>query len=290
MGVMTDSQAKQSLLAELVARAVGGERSALEAVVQEIQDDVYHLALRMLGNRADAEDATQEILIQVLTHLAQWRGEASFRTWVWRIGVRHILRRKQSKDELECSFEAIEGLLAAGESKPPLPALSEAELRLLERELRLACTEGMLLSLDRDHRVAWVLAELFELESSEAAMVLDIEPGAFRKRLQRARERLGAWMDSHCGLVNALNACNCLRQIPVAMEAGAISPSNIQFATHPVRADTRKRQLDVLAADADAVNRTAHEFCCQPDFAAPETVLAGIRKLIDSKSLRLLEA
>jgi ketosteroid isomerase-like protein len=138
--------------------------------------------------------------------------------------------------------------------------------------------------------VAWVLAELFELPSEEAAVVLDIEPGAFRKRLQRARERLGAWMDAHCGLVNALNACNCLRQIPVALEVGAVDPAHLQFANHPVREDSRRRKLDVLAADADAVNRAAQEFCCQPDFAAPATVLAKIRALLDSKSLRLLDA
>lgn len=287
---MGNGELRKPGVANLVARALAGDRGAFETIVGELQDDVYHLAFRMLGNRADAEDAAQEILIQVLTHLAQWRGEAALRTWVWRIGVRHILRRKKSKDELECSFEAIEGLIAAGDSNPPLPALSEAELALLERELRLACTEGMLLSLDRDHRVAWILSELFELDSDDAAQVLDIEPATFRKRLQRARERLGAWMDAHCGLVNALNACNCLRQIPVAVQVGAVRPDDLQFVNHPARSEPRRRKLAVLAAEADAINRAAQEFCCQPDFTAPETVLQRIRALLDSGRLRLLDA
>jgi len=275
---------------DLVDRAVGGDKNALEGVVRSIQDDVYHLAFRMLGSRADAEDATQEILIQVLTHLAQWRGEASFRTWVWRIGARQIMRRKKSKDELECSFEAIEQVIAAGDANPPVPSISDAELMILKRELRLACTEGMLLSLDRDQRIAWILSEIFELESEEAARVLDVDAPALRKRLQRARERLGAWMHSKCGLVNALNACNCLRQIPVALEIGAIRPQDLQFANHPVRQDPPQRKLAVLGAQADAVELAAREFTSQPDYAAPESVLAKIRQIIESKSLKLFDA
>jgi len=63
-------------LAVRVAHALAGDRAAIEALVRELEDDVYGLALRMLGERTAAEDATQEILLQVLTHLSQWRQEA----------------------------------------------------------------------------------------------------------------------------------------------------------------------------------------------------------------------
>ena len=73
--------------ASLVARAVDGDKAALEEVIRLLQDPLYRLALRMVWRPADAEDATQEILIRVVTRLASWRGEAKLLTWAYRIGV-----------------------------------------------------------------------------------------------------------------------------------------------------------------------------------------------------------
>src|SRR5262245_39241635 len=75
-------------LEALAERAKDGDREALESLLFEIQDDIYRLAMRMLGLRAEAEDATQEILVKVMTHLADFRGESAFKTWVWTIAIR----------------------------------------------------------------------------------------------------------------------------------------------------------------------------------------------------------
>jgi hypothetical protein len=64
--------------------AAAGDRAAAERVLEAIQDRVFRLALRMLGHPQDAEDATQEILVVVLTHLGSFRGESALGTWVWR--------------------------------------------------------------------------------------------------------------------------------------------------------------------------------------------------------------
>ena len=74
-------------LADRVRAASGGDKEAARAVLEAIRDDVYELALRMLGHPADAEDAAQEILVIVLTHLKSFRGESAFRTWVWRVAA-----------------------------------------------------------------------------------------------------------------------------------------------------------------------------------------------------------
>jgi len=62
----------------LVARAKGGDRIALEGVVRAVQDDVFDLALRMLGHVEDASDASQEILVRLVTKLDSFRGESRF--------------------------------------------------------------------------------------------------------------------------------------------------------------------------------------------------------------------
>lgn len=279
----------REVTAELVGRALRGDRAALSEVVEHIQDDVYNLALRMTGTRADAEDATQEIALQVVTHLAQWRAEASFRTWVWRIASRHLMRRRENRFEELCSFEVLTGLCAAGAASPALPTTDPVELEVLERELRLVCTEGMLLSLDRDHRLAWILAEVFELDGDDGAAVLEIEPATYRKRLSRARARLGAWMEASCGLVSPRNGCNCRRQIPIAMGAGVLDRAQLPLATHPVRAADRRGRLKVLEANADAMDLAAHVVCGHPDYATPTDVVARIRELVASRSLPLLD-
>lgn len=272
---------------QLVDRAVEGDSDALDAIVGAVQDDIYNLAMRFLGARADAEDATQEILVQIVTHLAQWRGEASFRTWCWRIATRALMRRKKSADEEAITgFETVEQLIEMGVSNPPLPDMPEAELAVLETELRIACTQGMLTALDRDQRISWVLAEVFELDGNEAADVLDVDAATHRKRLSRAQKKLGEWMEAHCGIVNPSNPCRCRRQIPVAMQIGAVDPKNLQFATHATRGPA-KRTLPIVDA-ADEVQMAAYTLCCHPDYAAPATYRARIRDLISSGSIRML--
>jgi RNA polymerase sigma factor (sigma-70 family) len=95
-------------LQPLVEKARLGDASAVEALVRELADPLYRLALRMTANPADAEDATQEVLVKVVTHLASFRGESAVRTWAWRIAVRHLLDMKKSRVEaLSLDFERL---------------------------------------------------------------------------------------------------------------------------------------------------------------------------------------
>ena len=106
--------------AELVARAVDGDKAALEEVVRLLQDPLYRLALRMTWRPADAEDATQEILIRVVTRLASWRGEAELLTWAYRIGVNYLLnlRRKTPREAQQLSLDEFRADLADGLRTP----------------------------------------------------------------------------------------------------------------------------------------------------------------------------
>src|ERR1700688_2379600 len=86
----------------LVLRArSGGDRQALEELVQRHQAWIYNIAVRMLYQPQDAEDATQEILIKVLTRLSSFEGRSSFRTWLYRIVVNHVLNMKRGRVEVQ---------------------------------------------------------------------------------------------------------------------------------------------------------------------------------------------
>ncbi len=275
-------------LEQLAARACAGDRDALEGLIVGLQDDLYRLAFRMLGLRADAEDATQEILVIVITKIGQFRGESALRTWAWTIATRHLLARKRSPREELASFEQIEKMLAMGDEEPPMPAATEAQLATLAEEVRLSCTEAMVLSLDRAHRVAWTLAEVFELPDAQAAAVLELPPATYRKRLQRARARLGAWMQSRCGLVDPANLCRCRRQIPVAHAVGVARLDALEYAGHPAVAPPRHRRLP-LADETLAIERVAEALGHHPDYAAPDTLLARVRALLDSGRFRFFD-
>ena len=88
-----DKKSNEELL-ELVDKAVSGDKKALETLIEGVQDIVFNLSLRMLGTFADAEDATQDILLKMITHLSSFRGGSSFTTWVFSIAANHLKNYK----------------------------------------------------------------------------------------------------------------------------------------------------------------------------------------------------
>jgi RNA polymerase sigma factor (sigma-70 family) len=283
-----DSKGEDRELARLVESAREGDGRALEQLVLAIKDAVFGLAVRMLWHPDDAEDATQEILMKVVTHLGTFRGESAFRTWVYRIATNHLLNVRQSRVERErITFAAFGEQLGSGLTDPPASAVSDADQALLVEEVKIGCTTGMLLCLDRDDRVAYVLGDVFELKSEDAARVLGIEPATFRKRLSRARERLRAFMSVHCGLVSEAAACRCTRRVETALRLGRVDPEKPLFVQHP---KSRTRGLPVLEqiGEMEMLQTMAGVFQSHPAYAAPERVVDGVRRLLDSKRFRLL--
>ncbi len=216
-------------LHKLVVDAQDGDHIALEKLVRNIQDDIYHLSMRILVNPADADDATQEILILVITKLSTFERKSSFKTWVYRVAVNYLLNAKKVKDrDLGLNFELFREDLEAGLiSDSSLPA----EDMLLLNELRIACTMAMLLCLDMKHRIAYVLGDILELDQNEATEILDITKDNYRKRLSRARADVVAFTSKNCGLVNESAKCICPRRLPSAMTMGRVRIDDIHYAT-----------------------------------------------------------
>src|SRR5215475_9330867 len=85
--------------AELVEKASGGDRAALESLVLRHQAWIYNIAVRMVFQPQDAEEVTQEVLIKVITKLSTFKGESKFRTWLYRIAANHVLNMKRRSAE-----------------------------------------------------------------------------------------------------------------------------------------------------------------------------------------------
>ena len=238
---------------EVAQRAVTGDRQALEALVRAVQPDIYALALRMLWNREDAEDATQEILVRVVTQLSSFSFRSRLKTWVYRVAVNHLLDRKRSAVErMELNFVRLSEDLAEGlASDGP----GENERSMLIEEVKIGCTLAMLQCLDRPHRLAYILGEILDLPGAEAAEALGVDPSVLRKRLERARNAIHAFTRSYCGLVSDDAACRCNRRVAAAVRLGRAHPDALEFADRAVsfeevrtavrRAGEARRALEV---------------------------------------------
>ncbi|RLB46157.1 MAG: hypothetical protein DRJ42_28340, partial [Deltaproteobacteria bacterium] len=196
----------------VVAAAQRGERDALTEVVERHRPWIYNIAVRMLGNPAAAEDATQDIFIKVMRQIGTFEGRSSFRTWLYRVAFHHLLNAKRSPGEQAVGTfdEYAAGLQAA--PNLGLDDIPQPERELLVEEAMTACMTGMLLCLNRDQRLAYVLGSVFDLQDTLAAEILDIKPTAFRKRLQRAKADLHSFMNGQCGLINEENPCRCAQK------------------------------------------------------------------------------
>jgi RNA polymerase sigma factor (sigma-70 family) len=229
----------------------------------------------MLFVRADAEDATQEALVRIVTRLAQFRGEAAFSTWAYRIAVRRILDfREQRAAAARVTSEAFGTDLADGLD---LDAAERVEDAILLQQLKVMCGRAMLQSLDGDHRVAFVLGEIVELSSTEAAQVLDIDAATFRKRLSRARADLMAFMNRHCGIVNGANPCRCHRRLDRAMALGRVAPEPTL---------TSGRDLGALRAELAAVDelrRVTAFYRNEPELLSTRDFVARVREVMATK-------
>ena len=254
-------------LEDLARLAIEGDRGALDLVVRELQPDVYGLALRMLWNKEDAEDATQEILVRIVTRLSQFDFRSRLRTWAYRVAVNYILDVKKSAIErLHLSFERFADTLTSGLD---VQGTSDTEQSVLVEEVKVGCTLAMLQCLDRPHRLAYVLGDIMELSGPEAAEALDISPELFRKRLQHARSAVVSFTKVHCGLVSDAAPCRCNRQVGSAVKDGRVDVHHLAFARSRSSFEEAKAQVRKVdeARWALEVHRTSHPRASTVDFA-----------------------
>jgi RNA polymerase sigma factor (sigma-70 family) len=263
-----------------VIRAQAGDQKALQALVREIQKNIYNLAVRFLWHPQDAEDATQEILIRVITGLSSFRGESGFHTWVYRVASNALLTLRKQRIELQAiDFQQFAESLSSDWSD----TLSgdEPSDHLLIEEVKIGCTLGMLQCLDRAHRMAYILGDIMDLDHLQAAQVLDITPSAFRKRLSRSRASILKFMQSHCGLIEPSNACRCHQRIGAAIRCGHVNPAQLLFASSLQHAQQFPLVL-VKIRQLEETRRVAALYQSHPELATSDQFIDWLKHLIEA--------
>lgn len=166
---------------QCAARARSGDAGAFPELVRRYQDRVYRFLLRLTRSPDDARDLTQDTFMRAYQHLASWKHNAAFRTWLFRIARNaafDLLRRGKVVEFVELDEDA------------PVEDSADGPLAAVELRERYRMLEAALARLPTEQREILLLREIEELTYEEIAQVLELNPGTVKSRLARARAAL----------------------------------------------------------------------------------------------------
>jgi RNA polymerase sigma factor (sigma-70 family) len=186
---------------QIIKRVLDGHIDEFEALVHENQKKIYNLALKMVGNREDAWDISQETFIKAFKALKSFRGDSSFGVWIYRLATNlciDFLRKEKKRKTFPLAYINDE----KEEKELEIPDVSmEPEALCEQAELKQAISEG-LKALPEDHRQVLVLREINGLSYAEISQVLNLEIGTVKSRIFRARSNLAKYLNSKGNFLN----------------------------------------------------------------------------------------
>lgn len=266
-------------LPALIEKATAGDKKSLETVILSVQDLVFNLSLRMLGTFPDAEDATQDILLKIVTHLSSFKGESSFSTWVFRIATNHLKNyQKHMFAKFPLSFEFYGDDIRNGKIDDVPDLTQNVEKSILAEELKLSCTNVMLQCLDTESRCIFILGTMFKVDSRIAGDILDITPEAYRQRLSRIRSKVADFLKKYCGEYGQ-GKCRCADRVNYAIQNHRISPAQLDFTT----AIPMEMMVEVKEAMED-IDELSQEFAFCKTYQSPAGLKEFIQKFLDGTS------
>lgn len=171
-----------------IEKVLGGDANAFEELVLRYEKTVYNLALRMVGDRDDAFDMTQEAFIKAYGSLSSFRGDSKFSVWIYRITTNvclDFLRSKSRKQQvsLTVSDDDEDAQLDIPDPK------ADPEQQLIKKISMQSVEEGLKTLPDKQRQIL-VMRELGGMSYAEIGKALSIEEGTVKSRIFRARKRL----------------------------------------------------------------------------------------------------
>ena len=181
---------------QLIAKSLEGNKAALTQLIKRHQDYIFNISLRLFLDTDDALDATQEVLIKVITNLKTYRGKSQFRTWLYRIAFNHFLNTPQRKME-KMLMNQQQSVVA---QRQLVTTAAEAEIdEAVIEEVRILCSTAMLMCLTREQRLLYVIGDVFGADHQLGAQLFNISPGNYRVKLHRAKADLLNYVSGRCG-------------------------------------------------------------------------------------------
>jgi RNA polymerase sigma-70 factor (ECF subfamily) len=175
----------------LIARILAGDKELFHELIRPYERMVYLTLFAIVKNETEAEDAAQETVISAYRHLASFRGEAKFSTWLTTIAINEGRKRlRKTKGKAEDSIEEQTEEQEGDYTPAPLTDWREIPLEAMERKELREALRSAVAELPDIYRQVFTLRDLEELNIEETAQALGINPGAVKVRLHRARMML----------------------------------------------------------------------------------------------------
>ncbi len=270
----------------LIELAMSGDKKAVEGLIRRHQDWIFNMALSFVADRNDASDITQEVLVKIVTNLSTFKKESNIRTWIYRIIKNHFLNMERSRYEtVPMTFEEFGKSLDNTKDEEISNQQFDVEEKLLIEEAKLSCMKAMLLCLDREQRMIFIIGELFEISDIIGSEIMEISRENFRVKLHRAKQQLYNFMDNKCGLINNKNPCRCARKTVSFVRMGYVDPVNLHFQKEVINTigKAANNKLETLNNEIMADYRSLYRE--HPFLRSPEN-LDTIRQLLSSDSFR----
>ncbi len=272
-------------LQALIGKATAGDKKALEALVAGVEDMVFNLSLRMLGTFPDAEDATQDILLKMITHLSSFRGESAFTTWVFSIAVNHLKNyKKHMFAQHPLSFEYYGEDIENGNIRDVPDLTQNVEKEILAEELKMSCTNVMLQCLDVESRCIFILGTMFKVDSRIAGDILEMTPEAYRQRLSRIRKKMAEFLGQYCGEYGG-GRCKCKDRVNYAIQNHRINPLKLDYTK--AAEISLETMMDVKHAMEEMDDLSQDFSFCKP-YQAPERTKHLIQELLESTKFSII--
>ena len=177
---------------KIIEKVLGGDANAFEELVLKYEKTVYNLALRMVGDRDDASDMTQEAFIKAYGSLSSFRGDSKFSVWIYRITTNvclDFLRSKSRKQQVSLTVSDDDE-----DAQLDIPGPSSTPEQQLIKKISMQSVEEGLKTLPDKQRQILVMRELGGMSYAEIGAALSLEEGTVKSRIFRARKRLCAFL------------------------------------------------------------------------------------------------
>lgn len=182
--------------AEIIERSKAGDRVAFNELVRRHQKKVFNLCYRIMGNREEAEDVTQEVFITVYKALRGFRGDSAFSTWIHRVAANHCKNRlKHLKRRRYFQTSSIDETYETGEGEQKKEYASDefdSPEEEMERTQTYAEINKAIAELEDEYKIVIVMRDVRGLSYQEIADALELKEGTVKSRIHRARLELQA--------------------------------------------------------------------------------------------------
>jgi len=177
----------------------------IECLIENYGGMVASICKRMIQNKETAEDAAQDVWLEVAKSLSSFRGESKISTWLYSIASRVVMKR--AKEERQYSTRFLSSYFHGDDIE--VPDNVDYDEKLWVREMCDKCLTGTLHCLSNESRLAYILRDINLVPYAEIAEILELEEAAARKIISRSRNKLRSFLNDECILKKADSKCKC---------------------------------------------------------------------------------